>query len=65
MLPTNTTRQIKRRVDVDITSMRRKENINAFPNSFEIFFLFKFDEKKILVVLTYFFDVISMSEKWP
>ena len=36
----------QRRFDIDITSIRQKENINEFPRYFDVFFLYNFDGKK-------------------
>ena len=53
----------RRRFDVDITCIRRKENIDKFPHRFDVFSRCNFDGWKIHVVSTYFFDVILMRGK--
>ena len=53
-LRTGHTTSNRRRFDVYITLIRRKENINKFPHDFDVLFSCNFDGRKIIVVLTYF-----------
>ena len=63
VLPNWHTMSNPRRFDVDITSIRRRANFDEFPRHFRVLFRCNFDGRKIHVVSTYFFDVISMVEK--
>ena len=51
------------RFDVVITSIRRRPNFGEFPRHFRVLFRCNFGGRKIHVVSTYFFDVISIVEK--
>ena len=44
-----------RRIDVDISSIRRRPNFDDFPRHFRVLFRCYFDGRKIHVVSTYFF----------
>ena len=62
-LPNGYTTSNPRRFDVDITSISRRPNFDEFPRHFRVLFRCDFAGRKIHVVSTYFFDVISMVEK--
>ena len=64
IFPNGHTTSNPRRFDVDITSIRRRANFDEFPRHFRVLFRCNFDGRKIHVVSTYFFDVISLVEKF-
>ena len=49
------TRSNRRRFNVDITSIRRRPNLDEFPRHFHVLFRCNFASLKIRVVSTYFF----------
>ena len=53
----------RRRFDIDITSIRQKENINEFPRYFDVFSWYNFDGQKMTLFRRTLFDVISMSKR--
>ena len=53
--PNGHTTSNPRRFDMDITSIRRRQNFHEFPRHFRVLFRCDFDGRKIHVVSTYFF----------
>ena len=52
----------RRQFDVDIMSIRRKENTDKLKRHFDVLFQCNFDGQKIDVVSTYFVGITSMRE---
>ena len=53
-LPNGHNMSSRRRVDVDITSIRQKENIDEFPRHFDAFFPCNINGRKTHIISTYF-----------
>ena len=63
LVPNEHSTSNRRQFHVDNTWIRRRPNFDEFPRHFHVLFWCNFADRKIYVVSTYFFDVISMVEK--
>ena len=62
-LPSGHSMSNRRRFDMDITSIPQRPIFDEFPRHFHLLVRCNFADRKIHVVSTYFFDLISMVEK--